>query len=179
MRALAEDEEIERALRYLVRSVESTGDNPKPVILHSTRVGMDLYNREYQHHIVIAGLLHDLLEDTAVTSDAIRSTFGEAVANIVDATSCDEDIDEYLDRHYDMYHRCFELGRDAVVVKAADILDNSEYYGMADADELQTRLLKKLEYFLDHSDPYIGDEAIYQELTDTLPLVRERVRETT
>ncbi|MFC7175946.1 hypothetical protein [Halosegnis marinus] len=45
MRGIDDDEEVERALRYLVDSFESSGDNPKPVILHSTRVGMDLYDR--------------------------------------------------------------------------------------------------------------------------------------
>jgi len=97
MRDLAEDEEIERALRYLVHSFESSGDNPKPVILHSTRVAMGLYHREYAKPIVVSELLHDLLEDTEVTSDEIRSKFGGDVANIVEATSFDEAIDDYLE----------------------------------------------------------------------------------
>lgn len=178
MRDLEEDEEIERAIRYLVHSFESSGNNPKPVILHSTRVGMDLYDRGYQKHIVISGLLHDLLEDTDVTSDAIRSKFGNDVANIVEATSFNEDIDDYLERHYDIYKRCFEMGQSAVIVKAADILDNSDYYGMGDSEELQKNLLAKMEYFVDRSEPYIGEEDIYQELNDKLPLVKERVTET-
>ena len=175
MRDLKDDEEIERAIRYLVHSFESSGDNPKPVILHSTRVGMDLYDRDYQKHIVISGLLHDLLEDTDVTSEAIRSKFGNEAANIVEATSFDEDIDDYLKRHYDIYNRCFELGRSAVVVKAADILDNSDYYGMGGSEELRTNLLKKMEYFVEKSESYIGEEEIYQELNDKLPLVKERL----
>jgi guanosine-3',5'-bis(diphosphate) 3'-pyrophosphohydrolase len=136
MRNLEEDEEIERAIQYLVHSFESSGDTPKPVILHSIRVGMDLYDRGYEKRIVISGLLHDLLEDTDVTSDEIRSKFGRDAANIVEATSFDESIDDYLERHCDIYKRCFELGRSAVAVKAADILDNSDYYGLGDSKEL-------------------------------------------
>ena len=175
MRDLKDDEEIERAIRYLVHSFESSGDNSKPVILHSTRVGMDLYDRDYQKHIVISGILHDLLEDTDVTSEAIRSKFGNDVANVVEATSFDEDIDDYLKQHYDIYNRCFELGQSAVVVKAADILDNSDYYDMGGSEELRTNLLKKMEYFVDKSESYIGEEEIYQELNDKLPLVKERL----
>lgn len=175
MRDLEDDEEIERAIQFLVHSFESSGDNQKPVILHSTRVGMDLYDRNYQKHIVISGLLHDLLEDTDVTSEAIRSKFGNDVADIVEATSFHEDIDDYLERHYDIYHRCFELGRSAVVVKAVDILDNSDYYGMGGSVELQKNLLEKMVYFVDRSEPYIGEENIYQELNDKLPLVKERL----
>jgi len=175
MRDQEEDEEIERAIQYLVHSFESSGDNPKPVILHSTRVGMDLYNREYEKHIVISGFLHDLLEDTDVTSDEIRSRFGNDVANIVQAASFDENIDDYLERHYDIYSRCFELGRSAVVVKAADILDNSDYYGLGGSEELRTNLLEKMGYFIDESEPYIGEEDIYQALRDKFPIVKERL----
>lgn len=176
MRGLEEDKEIERALRYLVHSFESSGDNPKPVILHSTRVGMNLYDREYEERIVIAGLLHDLLEDTDVTSDEIRSKFGTDVAEIVEATSFDDNIDDYLERCYDIYKKCFELGRSAVVVKAADILDNSDYYGLGDSEALQKNQLKKMEYFIDKSEPYIGEEDIFQELNDKFPIVKKRVK---
>ena len=176
MRGLEEDEEIEQAIQYLVHSFESSGDNPKPVILHSTRVGMNLYDRDYEKRIVISGLLHDLLEDTDVTSDEIRSKFGKDVANIVEATSFDENIDDYLERHYDIYKKCFELGRSAVAVKAADILDNSDYYGLGDSDELQKNQIEKMRYFIDKSEPYIGEEDIYRELNDKFPIVKERVK---
>lgn len=176
MRYLEEDEEIERAIQYLVHSFESSGDNPKPVILHSTRVGMNLYDRDYEKRIVISGLLHDLLEDTDVTSDEIRSKFGKDVANVVEATSFDENINDYLERQYDIYKRCFELGRSAVVVKAADILDNSDYYGLGDSKDLQKNQIEKMKYFIGKSEPYIGEEDMYQELNDKFPIVKERVK---
>lgn len=176
MRDLEEDEEIERAIQYLVHSFESSGDNLKPVILHSTRVGLNLYDKDYEKRIVISGLLHDLLEDTDVTSDEIRSKFGKDVANIVEATSFDESIDDYLERHYDIYNRCFELGRRAVAVKAADILDNSDYYGLGDSEELQKNQIEKMGHFIDKSEPYIGEEDIFQELNDKFPTVKERVK---
>lgn len=175
MRTLEEDEEIERAIRYLVHSFESSGDNSKPVILHSTRVGLDLYDRAYEKRIVISGLLHDVLEDTDVTSDEIRSEFGTDVGKIVEATSFDESIDDYLERHYDIYDRCVKLGRSAVAVKAADILDNSDYYGLGDSEELQKDQIEKMEYFIDKSEPYIGEEDLFQELQDRFPIVKERV----
>jgi len=177
MRDQREDEEIERAIQYLVRSFEASGDNPKPVVLHSIRVGMDLYNREYEQHIVIAAILHDVIEDTDVTAGEIRSKFGDDVANIVKAASFDESIDDYLERHYDIHRRCFELGREAALVKAADILDNSDYYGLGGSEELQRNVLEKMEYFVDESEPYIGDEAIHDELENKLPVVKSRVHD--
>lgn len=175
MRGLQEDEEIERAIRYLVHSFESSGNNPKPVILHSTRVGMDCYRRGYESRIVVAGFLHDLLEDTDVTAEEIRSRFGAEVTEIVEATSFDDSIDGYLQRCYDVYSRCFELGRSAVVVKAADILDNSDYYSLGDSRELKQNQLEKMAYFIDESEPYIGDEEIFRDLNDKFPVVRQQV----
>lgn len=175
MRDIQEDEEIEKAIQYLVHSFEASGENPKPVILHSIRVGMSLYDRDYEKCIVISGLLHDLLEDTDVTAGEIRSKFGNRVADIVEATSFDESIDDYLERHYDIYRRCFELGKEAVVVKAVDILDNSDYYGSGDSEELQRNLLDKMEYFIEESEPYIGNEDIHHELDTKLPVVKSRV----
>lgn len=181
MRPQVEDEEIERAIQYLVQSFDASGDNPKPVVLHSVRVGMTLYERGYEKDVVVAAFLHDLIEDTDVSSDEIRSRFGDDVASIVEATTYDERIDDYLERHYDIYERCFDLGREAVVVKAADMLDNSDYYGMADPEdvenvaELERNLLAKMEHFVDESEPYIGDDPIHRDLADKLPAVRERL----
>ena len=137
---------------------------------------MNLYNRNYKKRIIISGLLHDLLEDTKVTSDKIRSKFGKDVANIVEATSFNESIDDYLERHYDIYKRCFELGRNAVVVKAADILDNSGYYSLAGSKDLQKNQIEKMRYFIDESEPYIGEEDIYQELNNKFSTVKERIK---
>jgi hypothetical protein len=175
MRDPGEDEEIERAIQYLVHSFEASGDNPKPVILHSTRVGMNLYDRGYEKPIVISGFLHDLIEDTDVTAAEIRSEFGDDVRDIVAATSFDESINDYLEQHYDIYERCFELGRPAVVVKAVDILDNSDYYGLGGSEELRTNLIEKMDYFIKHSEPYIGEADVYRELEDKFPIVKERM----
>ena len=175
MRDQREDEEIERAIQYLVRSFEASGDNPKPVVLHSIRVGMDLYNREYEQHIVIAAILHDVIEDTDVTAGEIRSKFGDDVANIVKAASFDESIDDYLERHYDIHRRCFELGREAALVKAADILDNSDYYHVGESDELRGNLLAKMEFFIEGAQASIGDERLYDDLLDKHSVVTDRL----
>ena len=110
-----------------------------------------------------------------MTADEIRSWFGTAVADIVEAASFDPSIDEYLERHYDIYDSCFAVGRPAVLVKAADILDNSDYYGLADSDELAQQLLAKMAYFIEESEPYIGETDLYRDLTEKRPAVRERI----
>ncbi|QGN06907.1 HD domain-containing protein [Halorhabdus sp. CBA1104] len=171
MRDRQEDTDIERAIVYLVTSFEASGANPKPVVLHSVRVGMDLYNRGYEKQIVIAGFLHDLIEDTDVTRDDIAAHFGAEVAAIVAATSFDRAIEDYTERYRDTFDRCVEMGRPPVLVKAADTLDNSSYYHLADSKESRANLVEKLASFIDRSEPYIGEERLHEELQDSYAAV--------
>lgn len=54
-----------------------------PYITHPYAVGMILARSGCPESIVIAGILHDTVEDTEATLDGIRSMFGEDVAVIV------------------------------------------------------------------------------------------------
>jgi (p)ppGpp synthase/HD superfamily hydrolase len=175
IREKEEDEEIERAIVYLVNSFQESGDNPKPVILHSIRVGMELYDRGYEERVVVASILHDLIEDTAVKKEDIASEFGEEVSDIVEATSFDSEIEDYTERYKDTLNRCFEMGREPVLIKAADTLDNSNYYHKGDSEELRRNVIEKMEFFIENSEPYIGDELIYRDLKEQYYLVRDRV----
>ncbi len=47
-----------------------------PVVLHSLRVGALLCRIGADIHTTIAGLLHDILEDTFTTSEEIRTAYG-------------------------------------------------------------------------------------------------------
>lgn len=59
------------------------GHNPKPVIFHSVQVGVHLYNHDYESDIVIAGILHDVVEDSETTVAEIEERFGSRVAQLV------------------------------------------------------------------------------------------------
>lgn len=54
---------IEEAIKFLVFTVQESGMNPKPVILHSIRVWLNLQNLGYDKDVVVAAILHDILED--------------------------------------------------------------------------------------------------------------------
>jgi len=58
-----------------------------PYITHPFAVGMILANAGCEEEVIIAGMLHDTVEDTDVTLDDIRAQFGEEVAAIVDGCS--------------------------------------------------------------------------------------------
>lgn len=58
-----------------------------PYITHPYAVGLILMEAGCTEVVIIAGILHDTVEDTELTLDFIRERFGDAVANIVDGCS--------------------------------------------------------------------------------------------
>ncbi len=58
-----------------------------PYITHPYAVGLILMEAGCTEIVIIAGILHDTVEDTDLTLDFIRERFGDAVANIVDGCS--------------------------------------------------------------------------------------------
>ncbi len=58
-----------------------------PYITHPYAVGLILMEAGCTEAVIIAGILHDTVEDTDLTLEFIRERFGEDIANIVDGCS--------------------------------------------------------------------------------------------
>jgi (p)ppGpp synthase/HD superfamily hydrolase len=162
-------QEFEQAIRFLVHKIEDSGENSKPVIFHSVRVGIYLSREGYSRNIVLAGMLHDLLEDSDATEEEISQKFGENVAKLVKAVSFDKDITDKRERYEQTFKRGIEAGKDALVIKAADILDNSYYYGYTDSQQSYDWLVSgKLKHFVESTKRVIGREKVWEELRKRL-----------
>ena len=80
---------LERALRWAAyhhRSQTRKG-GPLPYVQHPVAVAIVLERAGWPEPVVVAALLHDLVEDTEVTVEQIREAFGDEVAAWVDACS--------------------------------------------------------------------------------------------
>ena len=159
------EKEMDDILHYVAKNLDETGHNTKPVLLHSFKVGMTLYSCNYDLKIITAGLLHDLIEDTDVLKEEISEKFTPEIANIVEAVSFNPNIADKLEQAREMFKNCCEYGRDALVVKCADLLDNINFVHLVDDMETRNKLLKKYILFLDMSKDIIGNEIIYQMLS--------------
>ncbi len=164
MRSPEIDKKTEEAIKFLVFAIHKSGKNPKPVILHSIRVGLHLYNLSYDKDIVIAAILHDVIEDTDVKIEEVETKFGQKIAKLVEANSFDESIIDKTERYKENFERCRTAGKDSLIVKAADFFDNADYYHLASTNGLAKWLLEKLKYFIDNSKNILQDEALYEEL---------------
>ncbi|HKL47810.1 MAG TPA: HD domain-containing protein, partial [Candidatus Izemoplasmatales bacterium] len=56
----------------------------EPYIIHPRDVAITLAEYEVDPNTIVAGLLHDILEDTDTTYEEIRLEFGEEIADIVE-----------------------------------------------------------------------------------------------
>lgn len=158
-------QEIEEAVVFLVTRMLESGHNPKPVILHSVRMGVYLYNFNYEPDIVKAAILHDIIEDSDTSIAEIAERFGERVAQIVQANTFDSTAGDRAAQGEECLQRCLKYGRDALIVKAADKLENSFYVVDPVSDKDWSEFwVAEMRHMLDVSQAVIGNEPIWQEL---------------
>jgi (p)ppGpp synthase/HD superfamily hydrolase len=87
---------------------------------HPLKVARLLHDDGQRQEVVLAGLLHDLLEDTEVTTAEVRGRFGREVAEVVEALTQDPAIAEYGRRKAALRAQIVNGGRDAATVALAD-----------------------------------------------------------
>lgn len=96
-----------------------------PYLTHPVHVAWLLSSYGFDEDVVIAGLLHDLLEDTWVQLGEIRATFGPRVASIVEACSePDHDWAGWEDRKSHTVQAMRAATDDVRAVTCADKLHN-------------------------------------------------------
>ena len=95
-----------------------------PYIIHPIGVGKILLEHECSEDVVIAGILHDTIEDTSVTIEAIEKIFGGKIKKIVEGASEPNRKDTWKNRkkHTIKYLRTAPV--DVLFVSCADKLDN-------------------------------------------------------
>lgn len=100
-----------------------------PYIVHPVIVSTILLRHGYAEQVVIAGLLHDVVEDQDVSLVEIEARFGSAVAGLVAALS--ERKEEggrrrpWPVRKQEALAQLRSAGPEAAAVKAADVIHNA------------------------------------------------------
>lgn len=120
---------FEKAIRLLVKYIPESDDKiRKPVLFHDIRVGVYLYENNYSDDIVIAGVLHDSLEEfSSLTEEIIKSNFGKNVLKLVKLCTKDYSVEDKKERINEMIKRCAQ-NNEALIIKAADTIDSFKFY---------------------------------------------------
>jgi (p)ppGpp synthase/HD superfamily hydrolase len=100
-----------------------------PYITHPVHVSVILSRYGFPEPVVIAGLLHDVVEDQDYPLSRIEEEFGPDVAEIVDALSeqkrdAQDRVRPWKVRKRESLERLRGASTGAVAVKAADVLHN-------------------------------------------------------
>ena len=154
---------IERAIEVARKAHEGqfrkTGE---PYIIHPLAVKKILEEWGMDEDTIIAGILHDTVEDTDLTLDDIRKEFGESVAFLVDgvtklSTARDgmRDIDTYLPETKNNFLRLMiALGDDirVLIIKLADRLHNLRTLSALPPDKQKKIAKETLEVFAPLAD---------------------------
>lgn len=165
MRDVNFEKELDKTLHFVALQLDKTGHNTKPVLFHSFKVSYILYNNGYDKDIILSGALHDLLEDTEVDEKEILSLYNKNILDIVRSVSFNKNIKDKKTQAIDLFKRCKDNGKPALIVKCADLLDNINYVDNTSVD-MKRKLLKKYALFLDIAKSDIKDEKIYIELKE-------------
>jgi guanosine-3',5'-bis(diphosphate) 3'-pyrophosphohydrolase len=99
-------------------------DDGSPYITHPVTVAGLLHDAGFDDDLIAAALLHDVVEDTDMDSDELSERFGERVAELVDALSEDEGIQDYEERKREHREQVEEAASDAIAIYIADKLSN-------------------------------------------------------
>ena len=159
--------EYEKALIFLVENLTKSGNNPKPVGIHSVLVATRLYRHDYKKDVVIAALLHDVVEDTAVKIQEVKVKFGDNVARLVKSMTRDTRHLSFSEKYKSFTKHMEELleeGTDALAIAASDFIENSYFYKKGDSKELFEYLRWKYEKFMSDSKTLLSKSPLWPEL---------------
>jgi len=162
--------EMEKAIIFLVQAINASGNNPKPVILHSILVGLSLARLNYPIYITQAGFLHDVIEDSNTSIESIKKQFSSEVASIVTACTYDRSIQNKVEQYKDAMERAGKIGKEALIVMAADLIQNEPYYIQGDFKRYPW---DKIIYFISFAEPYLKNELIWK----NLKMIKQKINE--
>jgi guanosine-3',5'-bis(diphosphate) 3'-pyrophosphohydrolase len=141
------------------------GGEKVPYISHPAAVGMILLRGGFSEDVIIAGILHDVVEDTRFTAGDIEKKFGSRVRKLVEDVSEDKSL-PWRQRKQAYLDHLHVASPDALAISAADFLANTlslkqnlehhgvellkEWYSYSDSIIFNTQRLEILKQRLSH-----------------------------
>lgn len=142
----------------------------EPYIVHPLAVATILANMHADCNTVCAGLLHDVIEDCAVTMEEIATEFNETVASLVDGVTnlTQVNFETKTERDYATKRKIIlGITKDAriIIIKLADRLHNILTLQYKKADKRIEKANETLQFYVPLAR-YIGAEKLRRQLED-------------
>ncbi len=98
-------------------------DRDVPYISHPATVGYLLLEHGFDSEVVMAGVLHDTVEDTTVTLEDLKKEFGEKIAFLVAGVTEDKSLD-FVERKQRYFENIKNASPEVKAVCSADQIAN-------------------------------------------------------
>jgi (p)ppGpp synthase/HD superfamily hydrolase len=100
------------------------GGGGRPYLDHPIEVAQLLREQGCEETTIVAGLLHDVVEDSGLTVGDVVESFGVEVGELVAALTDDPSIDHWEQRKLILREHVAEAGPEAAAIYAADKIAN-------------------------------------------------------
>lgn len=173
------DENPEAALKYATQAHQGqTRSGGEPYIGHPVRVAQIIQKYKQSHNIdalIQAAYLHDTIEDTATTQEALHDLFGGLVASLVaELTSDLEEIKKVGKQDYLAKKMAHEMSSWGLVIKLADRLDNVKDIATAKSPAWRARYKAETIHIMDYIEKNRVLTGTHRKLVG---LIREKLQE--
>lgn len=131
----SEIQQVKRAFYYAEQAHDGQRRRSgEPYVTHPLAVANILANMHMDHQSLMAAMLHDVIEDTGVSKEALAEQFGKPVAELVDGVSKLTQIafeDKAVAQAENFQKMVLAMSRDirVIIVKLADRLHNMRTLG--------------------------------------------------
>ena len=138
----------------------------EPAYEYSIRVADTLKKYGYPQDVVVAGLLHDIIEDGGMTmKELLDLGFSERTVSLVDACTHDSAMQNKDARWTKMIARLIDTqDKDAWAIKCADLLDNYASSHTMPEDRATFIRTVKVPLFLSVTKDILGESGVWQQL---------------
>ena len=133
---------------------------------HPLEVAYMISDYKLKTDVIVASILHDIVEDTEVTVEMIEGTFGQRIAEMVDMLTRDRPdgtkltIEEVINNAYK------KADKEVLLIKLIDRLHNIQTIGSLSAKKIEKTITETLANFI-ASSMYLGLLEIESQLTES------------
>jgi len=138
----------------------------EPYYTHPLEVAYMISEYKLKTDVIVASILHDIIEDTEVTVEMIEGTFGQRIAEMVDMLTRDRPdgtkltIEEVINNAYK------KADKEVLLIKLIDRLHNIQTIGSLSAKKIEKTITETLTNFI-ASSMYLGLLEIESQLTES------------
>ncbi|MWJ28103.1 RelA/SpoT family protein [Halomonas sp. ZH2S] len=148
-----EIQQVKRAFYYAEQAHDGQRRRSgEPYVTHPLAVANILANMHMDHQSLMAAMLHDVIEDTGISKEALAEQFGKPVAELVDGVSKLTQItfeDKAVAQAENFQKMVLAMSRDirVIIVKLADRLHNMRTLGALRPDKKRRIARETLEIY--------------------------------